>query len=205
MDTISKKKHLEIKLEEIPSHPKPKAELEQYATPAVIASDILFTALLNGDIKGRKMIDLGCGTGIFSLGAALLGASDVLGIDIDEDAIDTARKMRERWGLGNIVEFKVLDIDEYHGSSDTVIMNPPFGAQKKGADIPFLNKAVETAPKIYCLHNAKTVGFIYEFFLNNQYRIVEEKRYMCAIDNIYKFHKKVKKEIEVVMFVSVRE
>ncbi len=200
-----KKKQLEIKLEDIPSHPTPKAELEQYSTPPVIAADILFTALLNGDIDNKKVIDLGCGTGIFSLGSALLGASEVIGVDTDEEAVLTAINVRDGWGLKDIVEFEVEDVEKYQGSSDTVIMNPPFGAQKRGADIPFLNKAVEIAPTIYSLHNAKTVDFIYKFFLNNEYSVVGEKRYMCVINNIYPFHKKEKKEIEVVLLVSKRK
>ncbi len=202
---MMKKKHLEMKLEEIPSHPTPKAELEQYSTPSVIAADVLFTALLNDDIDGREVVDMGCGTGIFSLGAALLGASDVIGIDVDEEAIDTAIKIRNKWGLQDRVEFKVRDVQGYRGTSDTVVMNPPFGAQKRSADIPFLKKAVETAPAIYSLHNIKTVEFIYKFFLNNGYTVVGEKRYMYAIDNMYPFHKKEKKEIEVVLLVSKRK
>jgi len=37
-----------------------------------------------GDISGCTVADLGCGCGILSIGAALLGASYVLGVDLDE-------------------------------------------------------------------------------------------------------------------------
>lgn len=40
--------------------------------------------------KGDKVMDVGCGSGILSIAAALLGASDVLGIDIDPVAVDVA-------------------------------------------------------------------------------------------------------------------
>ena len=35
---ISKKKHLEMILENVPGHPNPKVDLEQYSTPATIAA-----------------------------------------------------------------------------------------------------------------------------------------------------------------------
>ncbi|MGF6375425.1 ribosomal protein L11 methyltransferase [Clostridiales Family XIII bacterium PM5-7] len=37
-----------------------------------------------------KVLDVGCGSGILSIGAALLGASDVLGIDIDPIAVEVS-------------------------------------------------------------------------------------------------------------------
>lgn len=204
MRTVKKKK-LEIKLEEIPPHPAPKADLEQYSTPAVIAADILFTAFSNGDISGKHILDLGCGTGIFSLGAALMGASRVKGMDMDEDAVNLARDIMMNWKLSHVIDFEVTDVDDYHGEADTVLMNPPFGSQKKGADIPFMEKAFELAPKIYSLHNNKAKEFIRELIITNGYDIVGEKRYMFGVDNIFKFHKKKIKEFEVVMFVSSKD
>ena len=41
MKKITRKKHLEMKLQSIPNHPKPKVGLEQYTTPATIASDLV--------------------------------------------------------------------------------------------------------------------------------------------------------------------
>lgn len=40
----------------------------------------------------KKILDVGCGSGILSIGAALLGCADVLGIEIDEDAIKVAEE-----------------------------------------------------------------------------------------------------------------
>ena len=41
------------------------------------------------------VLDVGCGSGILSIAAALLGARDVLGIDIDPVAVDVARENLE--------------------------------------------------------------------------------------------------------------
>jgi ribosomal protein L11 methyltransferase len=39
---------------------------------------------------GKRVLDYGCGSGILALAAAKLGATDVLGVDIDERAIEAA-------------------------------------------------------------------------------------------------------------------
>jgi ribosomal protein L11 methyltransferase len=41
---------------------------------------------------GASVLDVGCGSGILSIAAALLGAGEALGVDLDEDAVETARK-----------------------------------------------------------------------------------------------------------------
>ena len=41
---------------------------------------------------GDEVLDMGCGSGILSIAAALLGAEDVLGVDIDPVAVDVARE-----------------------------------------------------------------------------------------------------------------
>lgn len=40
--------------------------------------------------KGDKVLDVGCGSGILSIASALLGAEDVLGVDIDPVAVEVA-------------------------------------------------------------------------------------------------------------------
>lgn len=42
--------------------------------------------------KGDKVLDVGCGSGILSIAAALLGAQDVLGVDIDPVAVEVAEE-----------------------------------------------------------------------------------------------------------------
>ncbi len=45
------------------------------------------------------------------------------------------------------------DIDAVSGKFDTVLQNPPFGVQKRGADRRFLEKALQVADVVYSLHN----------------------------------------------------
>src|SRR4030065_326005 len=46
------------------------------------------------------------------------------------------------------------------GKFDTVVQNPPFGAQKRHADRAFIKKSLELAPRVYSLHNAGTETFV---------------------------------------------
>lgn len=41
---------------------------------------------------GDKVLDAGCGSGILAIAAALLGAGEVLGVDIDETAVEVAKE-----------------------------------------------------------------------------------------------------------------
>lgn len=195
-----KKKHLEIELERTPPHPEPKPELEQYSTPSRIATDILFNAYLNRDIYGRRVLDLGCGTGIFSVGAALLEAEEVIAVDIDFKAIEKARGFAKSMGVDDKIEFEIKDIDDFDTRGDTVLMNPPFGAQKKGTDTVFLDKAFKLAPRIYSLHNQKTEDYIRELIKEEYGHIFWEKRYMYEIDKIFDFHTDESKDIEIILF-----
>ena len=48
---------------------------------------------------GAKVLDYGCGSGILGIAAARLGAADVLGVDIDDKAVEAARDNAERNGV----------------------------------------------------------------------------------------------------------
>lgn len=43
-------------------------------------------------LEGVSILDMGCGSGILGIGALLLGAKDVLAVDIDKNAVDIAVK-----------------------------------------------------------------------------------------------------------------
>ena len=185
-----KKKELEIFLQKIPDFEKPKPGLEQYVTPAGIVADIIFIAFQMGDIKNKIVLDLGCGTGIFSVGAYVAGAKKVTGIDSDEDAIKTAKKFADEKKLK--IDFIVKDVKDVDILCDTVIMNPPFGAQKSNinADRRFIEKAFEKANVIYSLHLTKTVSFIEKMISSLKGNIDFTKDYYFPIKHSQPFHAK---------------
>jgi len=107
-----KLRQLEIALQRCAGYKKPRVALEQYQTPAPLAARLLYDAFMQGDIEGKTVCDLGSGTGILAIGAALLGASTVLGIEIDKDAIRIAQENARL--LGADVEFINADIAIAH-------------------------------------------------------------------------------------------
>jgi ribosomal protein L11 methyltransferase len=49
-------------------------------------------ALSEIDVRGRRILDLGTGSGVLAMAAFVSGARDVVAMDIDQDAIDAARE-----------------------------------------------------------------------------------------------------------------
>ena len=194
-----KLKHLEMALQQLSGFSHPRAALEQYHTPAPLAARLLFHALMKGDIERKNVCDLGSGTGVLATGAALLGADRVTGVDIDKKAIEVAKA--NALLLGVDVEFIVADVRDPSLPSrlncpDTVIMNPPFGAQKAHADRPFIDLALMLAPVTYSVFNAGSVQFI-ETYVGNRAEIDERIGGIFPIKRTFSFHTQDMQEIGV--------
>lgn len=74
------------------------------------------------DLRGRVLVDYGCGSGILGLCGALLGAAEVWMVDVDQQALAASRVNAERNGLQERVRF--LDpgrIPERH--ADVLVAN----------------------------------------------------------------------------------
>ena len=194
-----KKRELEMRLQRIPPLPSPKPHLEQYSTPATIAADVLYLAYARGDIMRKRVFDLGCGNGIFAIGASLLGAERVVGVDVDESALEQAS--RNATAAGVEVEWIRAEVESIRAEADTVLQNPPFGAQSRGADRPFLRVATEIASNIYSLHMAETIPFLEEFIANRGATIELRKTYKFNIPHMFGFHRKQSKRVDVVLLL----
>ncbi len=81
--------------------------------------------------KGDKILDLGCGSGILSIAAMLLGAESSVAVDIEENAAATARENAEKNNIstevyktyfGNILSDEVL-ADEIDDKYDMITAN----------------------------------------------------------------------------------
>jgi putative methylase len=197
---------LERALEGVEGFTAPSPRLEQYQTPAPLAARLLFHASLRGDIDGKKVADLGCGTGILSVGAALLGAALVCGIDIDDKALSIARRNAERFGTS--ISFLSGDLSDPGlvaglGAYDTGVMNPPFGAQKAHADRPFIDAGLLIAPVIYGIFNAGSRHFL-ERYLEGQGVIEEVIGGLLTVRRTFAFHRKDVREIPVEIMVIRR-
>ena len=205
MKKITRKKHLEMRLQSVPPHPKPKVGLEQYTTPSIIASDLVWNAASLGDIENRNVVDLGCGSGMFAIACALMGADMACGVDVDEDSILLARHTSDKLKLDN-VKFMLCDINQLDESfdADTVIQNPPFGSQRKakhGQDLNFIKRACELNPEVlYSFHMASTEEFLIDFYNDNGLEITHIFRYEFPIPKIYEFHTKENQNVDVIVF-----
>jgi len=194
-----KQKELEILLQKIPRFKEPNPMLEQYLTPANIAAEIIFTALKYGDIENKIVVDLGCGTGIFSLGAYICGADKVVGIDVDNKCIDQARNYAFENNLN--INFIIDEVKNVNIVCDTVIMNPPFGAQKSNlkADRAFIEKGFEIASVVYSLHQTKTVSFIEKMITALRGEITFRKDYVFPMKHSFDFHDKKTKNFDITL------
>ncbi|MBT2442472.1 class I SAM-dependent methyltransferase [Streptomyces sp. ISL-36] len=63
-----------------------------------------------GDVSGKLVLDLACGTGFYSREFKRRGAADVLGVDISVEMIAAAREIERREPLG--VHYEVGDVAE---------------------------------------------------------------------------------------------
>ncbi|MCS7150947.1 MAG: 50S ribosomal protein L11 methyltransferase [Endomicrobia bacterium] len=61
------------------------------------AKDSLLKYLDERSYKGKTFIDVGCGSGIFSLSAILLGCRKVISFDYDIQSVQTTKLLKEKF------------------------------------------------------------------------------------------------------------
>ena len=74
------------------------------------------------DLTGKSVIDYGCGSGVLAIAAALLGASEVVAIDNDPQAIDASRDNAERNGVAASISLFLPDADP-GATADVLVAN----------------------------------------------------------------------------------
>jgi len=198
-----KLKELECHLQEVDEFEEPKILLEQYPTRPHIAACMIHTmASTFDDVEDRSILDLGCGSGVLTIGCVMLGAATVLGLDLDADALDTCQQNLEAFDIDNVdlVNGNVVDADMIlRQKSDVVIMNPPFGTKhNKGLDLLFLEKGIKLATRaVYSLHKTSTREHVLKKgeAWGTKPQVVAELRY--DLPATYKHHKKASVDIEV--------
>ena len=75
----------------------------------------------------RSVLDVGTGSGVLAIAAWRLGAERVIGIDVDADALSSARENVDLNGAGRAVTLRMVDLsrasDEIHDRFDLVFAN----------------------------------------------------------------------------------
>jgi len=220
---LARKLDLELTLSRVKPHPKPAPNLEQYTiAPDVAATMLYIAAYRNDDIADKKVLDLGCGTGRLTIGAAFLGAREAIGVDIDKTAVKTAIENSFDVGFKEKTQWITGDVDSVQGNFDTVLQNPPFGVQKKGADRKFIAKALALGKMTYSLHkrpnedltlarkvktssdgavSVSASAFMKRFVEENGGRIEGVYAMLMTIPHMFSFHVEKRHEFVVDLYV----
>jgi putative methylase len=182
----------------------PSAPLEQYHTPPAIAAHIVHLADLQEDLASRTVVDLGCGTGMLALGAALRGPERVVGVDLDPAPLATARANEARVGALTDVEWLRGDATAAPLCLEdaTVLMNPPFGARagNEHADRAFLGTAGDVAGVSYSVHNAGSREFVESFVEDEGGEITRAFRAELELPRQFEFHEEPSRALDVEVF-----
>lgn len=192
---LASRKKLEMQLQQLDSFREPNPALEQYPITPQGASMIL-TIIANtyNDIQNKVVGDLGCGTGILAIGAALLGAKEVIGVDIDQKQLEIAAENAQKLNLKNKTRWIQSDIHDFSTKVDVVIQNPPFGVQSgdRGMDTIFLRKALEIAKIIYSLHKSgeKNQSYLRKFIETQNAHLDAIVPIQINLPHLYSFHRK---------------
>ncbi len=202
---MSTKSQLTQQLGVVAGFDDPQADLEQYRTPPELAAHLVHTADLHGDIEGKTVLDLGCGTGMLALGAALRGPETVVGLDIDPSPLGTARENEQRIATTSGVSWVRADATDAPLCPDgptTLIMNPPFGAQSgnEHADRQFLQTTSRVADVSYSVHNANSAEFVESFAADNGGTVTHAFRAEFTLPRSFDFHDEKATTIDVEVF-----
>ena len=208
MDDISSKKSLARALSMLSGFENPKVMLEQYMTDPDVASSLLWTAGMRGDIKDRKIADFGAGTGILGIGALLLGAAEVIFVESENSALEICKKnvqwAQSHFEIEGTVRFIESDIDGFTEEVEVIVENPPFGTKIEHADRRFLTQAMQCSKTIYSLHKSTSKPFIEALCRDNGYNMFVLEDYHYPLTATMKHHTKKREIIDVTLFLLKR-
>jgi ribosomal protein L11 methyltransferase len=80
-------------------------------------------ALRASMFQGARVLDVGCGSGVLSVAAALFGAASVEAIDISASAVQTTRDNAARNGVAASVQASTTPLAGVDGAYDVVVAN----------------------------------------------------------------------------------
>lgn len=177
---------LKVLLEQlIPPIESPSRDLEQYTTPAEIALAMASWAREAGILEGSSVADLGAGTCRIAAAALLLGARTAVAVDVDERLAQACLAAADRLGLNGRISYIIGYISGSAGPLrpglvDIVMMNPPFGVWRRGADREFLEYSMYLRPKAI-------IAVVKSGNLEFHQRLSHDRGYRLKLIGVYDF------------------
>jgi putative methylase len=202
---MATKRSLAAKLGVVAGFDSPRVALEQYHTPPGLAAHVVHLADLHGDVDGRTVVDLGAGTGMLALGAALRGPARVIALELDRAALETARANERRVAASAPIHWVHADATRSPvapAEPVTLVMNPPFGAQNSNrhADRRFLETASDLAAVSYSVHNADSESFIDAFVADRGGTVTHAFAAAFTVDAQFTHHTDETRDLDVEVY-----
>lgn len=97
-------------------------------SPSLYVSSKIFAKFILSmdELKGKEILDMGCGSGIIGIAASLVGA-DSLSVDINPEAVKCANENFKLNGINaNAIESDLYKNIEQEKKFDVIFFNPPY-------------------------------------------------------------------------------
>ena len=85
-------------------------------------TQLMIESLLDGEVEGKHLLDMGSGTGVLAIVAAKLGAENVLAVEIDDMAEESVRENIELNGVAEKVESICGDARAINGRKFDIVL-----------------------------------------------------------------------------------
>src|SRR5438874_795743 len=95
---------------------------------------LMLNALQTINVRGRDVIDIGCGSGVLAIASIALGARSAVGIDIDPDALQSAAENVALNGVDDRVTLQQADFRETAAAASVVLANLTGGMVERYAE-----------------------------------------------------------------------
>ena len=113
-----------------PFHPQKKTTNELIIEPKMSfgtghheTTKLMMNTALQIDFENKRVLDMGCGTGILGILASHLGAKDIMAVDIEPWCIENTIENAKRNGCEQFLEARLGDVDVVSGTYDLIFAN----------------------------------------------------------------------------------
>ncbi len=128
----------------------------------------------NNWLKGKRVLDFGCGTGILAIASIKLGAKCAVGIEMDHNSFITVKKNVQYNDLGDRIEIVEGSWNQLCGDFDLIIANLVPSALLKAPNI-FLKHIRPDGRIIISGFGIKQCASIINPFLSSGFNLIQKK------------------------------